>query len=485
MKRPVSFAVSWEWPVINEVNMMQSKLNDWIDAYFDQMIDALQGLIRIDSSLDEERAAPGTPFGPGCRQALDYFFEHAQQLGFTCKNLDGYAGYAKFGPEAQGVVGILTHLDVVPAAPEGWRHPPFDAVIEGGKLYGRGSEDDKGPLMAALYAMWALKESGLPVNKEIRLIAGCDEETGSRCIKRYLAEEGQFDYGFSPDGLFPIYNAEKGIARVFFSKPFDTENSVIKQISGGTKVNMVPDAAKAMVDSDMLSQLEGSIARLGLGDDILLMETAEGVLVQAKGVTVHSMEPEKGKNALLLLLAVLAGLEKPGDEALQTVQYLSRICGLGSDGVAMGIAAMDEISGPLTMNLAVISVEDGRITVKIDVRYPVTHDWDTLLIQLQRAAAKGGFDFRLHQHKKPLYVPAHTPFIKALVQAYEETVGEQAELLSMGGGTYCRFVENTVSYGPVFPGHAFTAHQNNEFIKLEDLRLAAKVYAQALYLLAQ
>lgn len=464
---------------------MKSKLNDLIDEYFDQMITALQGLMRIDSSLDEEHVAPGAPFGPGCRQALDYMLEHAQQLGFTCKDLDGYAGYAKFGPKMQGVVGVLTHLDVVPAVPEGWRHPPFAAVIEGDKLYGRGSEDDKGPLMAALYAMRALKESGLPVNKEIRLIAGCDEETGSRCIKHYLAEEGQFDYGFSPDGLFPIYNAEKGIARIFLSKPFDTQNSVIRQIGGGTKVNMVPDAAQAMVDADMLLQLQASITRQRLGDDILLTETAEGVLVQAQGVTVHSMEPEKGKNALLLLLAMLAGLEKPDDQALQTVQYLSLIGGLDSDGAAMGIAARDDISGPLTMNLAVIGVEDGRITVKIDVRYPVTHDWDTLLAQLQKAAADGGFDFHLAQHKKPLYVPADTPFIKALVQAYEETVGERAELLSMGGGTYCRFVENTVSYGPVFPGHAFTAHRDDEFIKLEDLRLAAKVYAQALFLLAQ
>lgn len=463
---------------------MRNKINKWIDNHFDQMVAALIPLIQIDSSLDEEHAAPNAPFGPGCRQALSYFLGHGELLGFESKDLDGYAGFIRFGPKDQNTVGILAHLDVVPAEPEGWLYPPFSAVIKEGKLYGRGSEDDKGPLIAALYAMWALKESGIPINKEIRLIAGCDEESGSRCIKYYLDKEGQFECGFSPDGLFPIYNAEKGIARISYSKAFDIKNSVIKEINGGTKLNMVPEAASVLVDNSMLMELQSS-AELSDLDGISLEETDDGVVVKSKGVTVHSMEPEKGKNAIVLLLSALSNLEKPGDEGLQTLKYLSKIANLESDGSAMGIAIKDDISGPLTINLATIDVKGGQIIVQFDIRYPVTHDWAVLLTQLQKVALEGEFDFNLLQHKKPLYVPGDTPLIKTLAQAYEEVVGEHAELLSMGGGTYCRFVENTVSFGPVFPGKPFTAHQNNEHIELNDLRLATKIYAYALYLLTR
>lgn len=459
---------------------MEEKLNILIDQYFDDMTDTIRELVGVDSCIDESSIAPGAPFGIKIKECLDYTLGKGCEFGFKTKNLDGYAGVIQMGEDEAETVAILAHLDIVPAG-DGWSYPPFEAKIIDGKMYGRGTEDDKGPLVACLYGMKAIKESGLPISKKTHLICGTDEETGGRCIKHYLKKEGQFAYGFSPDALFPIVHAEKGIVRFVYRKKMDFGASIVKHIASGSKFNVIPNQAVAWVDKNVADKAKHLLQQSAFAADIDLTEDEDALIITAKGISAHAMSPEDGKNALQILIAFLADFPAANDPVLEDIRYLHSIFALETDGKSMGIAASDEVSGELTVNLACFSTENNLSELKFDIRYPVTHSWDVLNSGLATAAENGGFSYELVQHKAPLYVEKDTPFLKLMRTAYEETTGKEAAMLSMGGGTYCRYVKNAVSYGPVFPGHRLLAHQADEYICLDQLREMAKIYVQTLY----
>ena len=196
---------------------MEERINELIESYREDMIRSLEDLVKIPSVIDPDSAGEGKPFGAEVRKALDAVLKLSEELGFETKDYDGYAGTAGFGTEGKEV-GILSHIDVVPPG-NGWTKEPFAPEICSGKMYGRGTIDDKGPMVAALYAMKAVRESGLPFKNHVRHIIGCDEETGHRCIKYYLTKERGPDLGFSPDGMFSVIHAEKGIDKGPRRKP--------------------------------------------------------------------------------------------------------------------------------------------------------------------------------------------------------------------------------------------------------------------------
>ncbi|MCG0276560.1 MAG: Sapep family Mn(2+)-dependent dipeptidase, partial [Thermosediminibacteraceae bacterium] len=157
----------------------------------------------------EDAPAPGKPFGEGVARALEYALDLSRSFGFRTKNLDNYIGWAEWGEGAE-MVGILVHLDVVPEG-SGWTYPPFGGEIHDGKIYGRGAVDNKGPAMAALYALKTLKDAGVKFKRRVRVIFGTNEESGMKCIKYYLEHDEEPTMAFSPDAEYPIINGEKGI----------------------------------------------------------------------------------------------------------------------------------------------------------------------------------------------------------------------------------------------------------------------------------
>ncbi|MDR1020606.1 MAG: dipeptidase PepV [Synergistaceae bacterium] len=455
------------------------KVHGLIDSDFDAQVKDLTGLLRIRSVFEESLRTDGHPFGPAITAALDNFLEIAARMGFRTKNIDNMAGYAEIGEGP--LFGVLAHLDVVPEGkPDLWRFPPYDAVISDGKLYGRGTNDDKGPAVSALYALKALRDSGAKLNRRFRVIAGLDEESGFRCIKRYKETEEIPEASFSPDASFPVVNGEKGTVRFTMSKAVGGHSvrglPELTSIKGGTRVNVVPDEVRAFFKGAGAGNLE----RVFLPAGASVTNEGAGVLVVVNGVAAHAMEPWKGENAIYKFLSRIDGLDFGPAAVHAELLKLRGLFNGETTGESLGIACRDDISGPLSCNLAIISLDEGRLSVKCDIRYPVTGDGQFVLDGISAAAESIGWTIDVSESKKPLYVPPDSELVKTLLDAYEAVTGERGEPFSIGGGTYCRAMPNAVSFGGLFPGEEELAHQANEYVSLSSLRKMTHVYAEAL-----
>lgn len=457
---------------------MEKCLNEYIDDVFDRLVSDAQELIAIESTLDEATAGTNAPFGRGIRDALEHFLTKAEDMGFYTKNLEGYAGYAQMG-DSGDLVAVLAHLDVVPAIGK-WIVPPYSAQIIGNKLYGRGSVDDKGPAIACLYAMQAIRKCGLPFTKRLRLILGTDEETLARGIHYYLEQDEVPAYGFSPDAEFPIIHAEKGTLRFQYHLPA-ADNDILS-INAGTRLNVVPDRACTALHNITAQQIEKCACSLSLKSEVRAYSNNGNTTAEVLGTASHACYPAEGVNAIQDLLLLLRALyPHPDSDLKKALHSLAGILKTETDGYTAGLACSDTVSGSLTLNTAIMEVDKAGGICKFDIRYPVTHNGDLLIRQLTSIGRELDIRYETIQHKPPLYVQKDAPFIKELQKAYEEYTGEQANCISIGGGTYCRYISNTVSFGPVFPGQKELAHQTDEYISLEDLKSISKIYAQAIY----
>ena len=455
-----------------------------VDNRKDAFLEDLNGLLRIPSVLDEEKAGPSMPFGPEVRRALDFMFELGQRDGFDTKDVAGYAGHLEYG-EGEEIVGILCHLDVVPAG-EGWTYGPFNPTIVDGKLIARGSNDDKGPTMAAYYGLKIVKELGLPLSKRVRLIAGCDEESEWRCVNEYFKQEAMPTIGFAPDADFPIINAEKGLYDgVLKQLPIQwghsATNYLISFVSG-ERPNMVPDHARAVLKTDIElgNKFEAYLKRYEMEGSYESHEDMFTFVV--KGKAAHAMEPDNGINAAYVLAGFLMHL--PLD--IQGERYIEFIRHVFADsrGISLGIEASDE-TGELTINGGVFRYDQQQRMATVNIRYPYTAKFDERLQILKEMALSFGFELMTKTHMPPHHVAPDHPLVKTLAAVYERQTGEQADLMAIGGGTYARSLEAGVAFGALFPGATDVAHQVDEYMEVEDLLRAAAIYAEAIYELAK
>lgn len=409
-----------------------------------EMIEALQKLVSFQSIAKDE--GPEYPYGKEVCGAKEYVLELAKSFGMRAEDVPGKYAYIEIG-EGPRLIGILSHLDVVPAG-DGWTQDPFGGEIVDGKIYGRGTTDDKGPTIAVLYAMKALKEkTTLPAR--IRLILGQTEENGEwRDIESYTDAEEIPECGFTPDGDFPAIQNELG-AMVF---RVQMPQSGFLQGEGGTAPNMVP--ARAWVKTEFGTYeasgkaCHGCAPWLGLNGISELMEK------------VHQAEPE---NRFLRMYADLIGKTIYGEK--------------------LGIAAEDE-SGKLTLNVGLFEVQDETATLMVDIRYPAKKNPDEISGSLVRQFSSYGASCECVYHVRPLYTPSDSPVLGALLSAYREVTGDDSCPISIGGGTYAKAMPNMVAFGPNFPGHENREHMEDEYILVEDFLKLEEIYERALaYLL--
>ena len=462
------------------------KLNIRLDEMKEDMIKATQELARIKSVAGE--AKEGMPFGEGTSNALSYCLELCQQLGFKTVNMDNYIGYAEYG-EGEEYVAVLGHVDVVPAG-DGWTYGPYSGEIKDDKIYGRGTMDDKGPIIASIYGLKAIKDLNLKVSKKIRLIFGTNEESGSgEELQYYFKTEKIPVSGFTPDAEYPIINGEKGLTVFDLVQNLNNNEteSTIKYIKGGQKANMVPDYCEAgiLINDQNIIINAAKEFKDRTGYDIRVEPEDEVVIIKSFGMSAHGSLPHLGKNAIMQLFAFLGGLPLANGEIMNYTKFMNVHIGMEVHGESFGVGLQDEVSGKLSFNVGVINLEDNLARMTVNLRYPVTCTYDEMINGINDTIEGTGIRVENMEHQKPLYFPEDHDTIKILSKVYEEQTGEKAELLSIGGGTYAKEMPNIVAFGPIFPGEPDLDHQPNEYIKIEHLIKNSKIYAHAMYELAK
>ena len=465
-----------------------NKIKNLVDSYEDEIIKSLQEIIKIKSV--EEAPKPGMPFGEGPYRALENALILSEKIGFKTKNLDGYVGYAEYG-EGEETVGVLVHLDVVPEGKD-WTYPPYGGEVHDGKIYGRGAIDDKGPAIAAIYALKAIKESNVPLKRKIRIIFGTNEETGWGCMDYYFKHEESPTMAFTPDANFPVIYGEKVIISFDLVMKLEScccTNIKLVDLKGGNASNMVPDYAEVVFEAQDIKDIESRFNNNIKNSKIPAEIRVEGnkVKIVAKGISAHGSTPEKGENAITYLMQVLGNILEGQCDLCDFVKIYNERIAFKHNGEGIGCALEDDISGKLTFNPGVIKLEDGKIKLTVNVRYPINSTskevYDGIRENLKDTKielVEGKGD------TKPLYVPKDNFLVERLMEVYRKETGDtQSEPITIGGGTYARAMKNAVAFGPVFPNQEELAHQKDEYISIEHLMKITKIYAHALYELAK
>ncbi len=452
---------------------MNQKLNSIIEGYREEFISTLQEWVRVPSV--KSAPAPGAPFGKEIAAMMELAERTGRQMGFKTRTFDGYALDMTLGDQPE-TIGVLGHLDVVPVG-DGWEKPPFGAEIEDGRIYGRGTSDDKGPSLAALFAMRAVKEAGIPLKRSVRLILGGDEECDWQCMAYYGRHAEMPEIGFSPDASFPLINTEKGMLGFEIRFPAAQDGLQILQMKTGERPNVIAGESRALLagGEELAARVAAYAAETGM--DYRTEMTDEGLWVTATGIPGHSAYPEGKRSAIGMMLKLLKRLGASGGIAV-----LADAVGLESDGRSLGCACSDEVSGALTNNMGILHLENGEWCGTLDFRCPVEADQERL--KEACAAHLPGIRVAVTTQKAPHHVPADSELVKALLAAYEEESGLKGEAMSTGGGTYAKVLKQGVAFGAVFPGEEERAHLANEYGSIDSLMLAMKIYANALERLA-
>ena len=463
--------------------MYKEKLEAYMQAHTQEMVEDICELCRINS--ERMPAEEDMPFGPGAAECLDAALDMAEGYGFEVQDYDGYVGCVDFDSTLPRQLDILAHLDVVPAG-EGWQETEaFLPVLKEGILYGRGTADDKGPAVAALYAMRAVKELGIPLKKNVRLIMGTDEECGSSDIRHYYAIEAEAPMTFSPDGQYPVVNVEKGRLEGHFTAEFEASD-VLPRLAGleaGTKVNVVPGKAKARVEGMDLSLLEKTAAEVkeetGIEFELVFQDSV--CEITAVGVGAHAARPQEGNNAITGLLTLLCRLPLAACPQTECIKKLLALMPHGDvNGKSLGVAMEDEVSGLLTLAFSMLKIEASGLDGQFDSRVPVCGNEDNVLKVIRERMASVGLCLHNDSMTPPHMVDGESLFVKTLLRVYEDYTGREGKCLSIGGGTYVHNLKNGVAFGASMPGTDNRMHGADEFAIVEELVTSAKMFAQVI-----
>ena len=465
--------------------MEHTRLDALIEARRDEFLGDLARWLAIPSV--QAAPEPGAPFGRENRRMLDLALEDARRYGFATRDFDGYAGDITLG-EGEKTLGILCHLDVVPAG-DGWTVEPFALTQRDGNLVGRGVLDDKGPALAALYAMRCVRDAGYELKDGVRLILGCDEETGMSDMRYYNAHTASPDYGFSPDAEYPVINIEKGGLNILLSKNTGGEDGAdipVYALEAGERPNVVPGVARAVVGAQDVDALRARLELIAAarGFDLSLTDLGDGrAQIVATGKSAHASTPHLGKNAAGMLLIALSELGAGGGSR-QAIATLASCLGISGQGKLLGIAITDELSGSLTCNLGILRYDGAVLSAQLDIRYPLCASEETICGQITMKVSPAQISVTRLSGHAPHHVPANHKVVRGLLKAYSDVTGHEGYAFAIGGGTYSRCMPNTVAFGPCFPGDVDTCHMPDEWFSLENMMLSIRIMAHAIVELA-
>ena len=462
-------------------------ISKFIDNNKENILNTISDLIKIPSISDESMINTPTPFGLECDKALNYALKIAQEMGFRTKNIDGYCGYIEFG-EGNELLGIIGHLDVVPAG-DGWtKCAPFDPIIIDNKLYGRGAIDDKGPVVSALYAMKYVMDTK-KVNKRVRLILGLNEEKSWKCIEHYKEKEEAPTLGFSPDADFPCIYAEKGFLNAYISSLLPINSKIkLTSIECDNAINIVPKLANCSIEltdlnaKDLQAELNTIIEENNFHIDVQIVDESH-IKLKSNGVAAHSAHPDLGINALSRLLIVLNTLCLNHGIEIPIFKFINDKIGTTLNGEKMNIECTDE-SGNLTINIANAKLIDNELTIGLNLRIPVTIYSSIIKQKINDAALEyNSLIVKFADEKNALFVPKTDPLVTTLCDIFNSVTNLNCKPITCSGATYARAFNNVVSFGANMPGKMDMCHQADEYIDLDDLFTSLEIYIRAIWTL--
>lgn len=454
------------------------------ETYQDSIIQDLCELIAV-PTVNNNKPEPGMPFGEDIDKGFQWVKKKALKLNFEVTEFDGYALQIDIG-SGERVIGMLCHVDVVPGG-EGWETDPFEAVINNDLIYGRGTVDDKGPLVCCLYAAEFMRDNGLiPDDVRLRIIVGGDEEQAWRDIAYYCEHAEAPEISFAADGKFPLVFGEKGLIDFdyIWELKRNTDASVeLEKISGGMARNSVPASADFILKTKDPTAVSERINQAGteMGYEIEVNTDGDFVVCHVTGLGCHAMVPERGINAVSRAIHLLSVL---GDEldCCAFVQSYERFIADDYTGKLLGCSCCDEESGPLTFNPGKIDLDGNVIKLLAGIRYPVSKKYGTFAKCIETAAEEMDCRYKIVDHMNPVYFKRDDEVVVLLEKAYREVTGDCVnQPFTVGAATFARTMPNTVAFGPIFPEQEEMSHLPNEFISIEDLNKTTEIYINALY----
>ena len=452
---------------------LQREIDLYLEHHWDDVIADLESLVSIESVESLDEAAPGAPYGPGPRAALTKALDIAMGMGLEAHDCEGHIGFADLVGKSETQLGIIGHVDVVPAGP-GWNFEPFAVTRKGGYLLGRGVADDKGPIVTALHAVKFWHDKGDLLPYTIRVLFGANEETNMKDVRYYRARYADPAFLFTPDAEFPVCYGEAGICSGMMTSP-KIEGGSIAFMEGGVAVNAVPGLARATVtcDHELVPTDKVSVEREGCA-----------VLLRAQGKSAHASTPHLGENAIDILAEYLLSNVPLTHEESTFLQLVRKVTSC-PDGSGLGVRAKDEHFGSLTVVGGTIRLNDGRLCMSIDFRYPTTITSSEIERRVKEVATASGAHFEMQHDKEPFLMDPDSPAVRALLDAYNEATGERAAPFTMKGGTYARVFTTGVSFGPEKPwekkpGWVGSMHGPDEGIREDLLKQAFAIYVRTI-----
>lgn len=440
------------------------EIKQFVEENFENIKADLKKLVSFNSVYSDDVE----PFGSENRKVLDCALKMMEEKGLRTENVDYYAGYGEIG-EGEKLIGILAHLDIVPAG-EGWNSDPFDVVEKDGCLYGRGVTDDKGGAVASMYALKYLIDEGYPFKKRVRLILGCNEETGSACIAHYVEKCGHIDYGYTPDGSFPGIYAEKGM----FEALVVGHKTKIIDIKGGEASNVVCKKVDAVLPKGSFD-MEKLKAYFGSNEIAYDLKDEEEVKLTVYGVAAHASMPDLGVNAFCHLMEALY----VSDFNDCFADWFHRNFGLTLHGELLGFKEIEDEVSNTSINFGVVFKDGDDIKVTLDMRFPVMTN-TARVAELMKIDDEHN-EVVVMELVEPLYFDINTPMIRALKKAYEDATGDKkSPMLAIGGGTYAKAIHNCIAFGDEFEGEDNHIHDANERLNINSYKKSIEIYVQAI-----
>lgn len=457
------------------INGILESVREWVRLHQAEMTSDIISLVNIRSVSDP--GGDGYAMGKGCKECADAFLRMGSGYGFIPENDDYFCASLLLPGQIQDELGILGHLDVVPEG-EGWHYSPYQAIERDGYIIGRGTSDNKGATVMALYTMRCIKDLGIPLQHTLRLIAGFNEESGMQDVEHYLQGHQPPKYTIICDGGWAMCVGEKGILTA--NLLLELRDSNLLDLRGGIASNSVPDRATAVfraLPPEKLKKLQRQHPELEIE------EKNASISLTMPGVAAHAFRPQTGTNAIYRLLELLCESDLLEQNTLAKLQNL-RSCFVDDFGTGLGIAYQDDISGPTTCIGGMIRLQNGVLSQNINVRFSITQDSEVLVNHLQERCQALGIRAVDISCSNPRCTSPDEPEVKLLLDTCHEFLDPAFSPYVMGGGTHARKFPRSLPYGPNimqgFQNPFGEGHGIDEAVCIQHLTQTIPVYVAAL-----